>query len=350
MDLPTLGKVDQEFFNKVIFKRLGSKKPEILVGPGHGRDNAIVRIGEGRVMAITSDPISIIPRLGLEDSAWLSIHLIASDITTSGFSPSFIMVNFNLPPELTAKEFEIYWKTLHKECKKLGIGVLGGHTGRYIGSNYTIIGSGTMIALGLENKYISSNMAEVGDKVIVTKGAAIAATGLLSRIFPKTIKETFGNRFLKKSQEYLHKFSTVNDALSASSIGVREKGVSAMHDATEGGVLSALYEIAYASNVGIRVIKKSIPISNETTKICKLFKLDPYISLGEGALILSVRSNKANKIVQILEQKGIKSKIVGEITHKNFTIIENGQEKDLIYPKIDPYWKAYNDAIGKGWE
>ncbi|MCS7197277.1 MAG: AIR synthase family protein [Candidatus Bipolaricaulota bacterium] len=350
-EFPTLGKIDKKFFDEVIYPRLGAARPEVLVGPRHGADTAIVRLDQGQVLVATTDPVSVIPALGLEDSAWLSVHLLASDLVTSGLPPAYAILTFNLPPHMPARDFEIYWHAMHREFAKLGIAVIGGHTGRYMGCDYTIIGAGTLIAVGPEDHYVSGQMAQPGDSLILTKGAAIATTGLLSRVFPETIRSRFGEAFLARAQAFFSRFSVVEDALTAVSVGVREAGVTAMHDATEGGVLGALYEFSSAARCGLRVDLAKIPIAEETRQICELFEIDPYSSLSEGTLLISARPAKAHAVVATLQAKGIAASIIGEITppEEGCKLISDDGIRELEPPREDPYWKAFWRAVDQGW-
>ncbi len=350
-DFPRLGKIDKKFFDEVIYPKLGAPRSEVLVGPRHGLDNAIVKLGGGQVMAVTTDPLSVIPALGLKDSAWLSVHLLASDLATSGLPPAYAVLDFNLPPQMSAQDFEIYWEAMHQEFSKLGVAVIAGHTGRYQGCDYTIIGAGTLIAVGPEDQYVSGNMARVGDQVIVTKGAAIATTGLLARVFPETIKRHLGAALLKQAQAFFYKFSVVEEALTAASLGVREAGVTAMHDATEGGVLGALYEFAAAARCGLRVGITRIPVAPETHKICELFEIDPYFSLSEGTLIISAHPKKAQAVLEALQAKDIPASIIGEMTplKEGCKLIEEGRVRQLEPPREDPYWGAFWRAMAQGW-
>ncbi|MCS7229225.1 MAG: AIR synthase family protein [Candidatus Kryptonium sp.] len=352
VDFPKFGKVGKIFFDNVIYPKLGAKRDEVLVGPNYGCDNAVVKINDRQVMILTSDPLSIIPALGLEDSAWLTVHLLASDLATSGIPPMYAVLDFNLPPQITKEEFEIYWDAFHRECEKLGIAIVGGHTGKFFGIDYTIVGGGTFIAIGDIDKYLSSNMAKPGDRIVITKGGAIATTGILARVFPETIERNFGSDFLKEAQSYFRKFSVVDDALTAVKIGVRNDGVSAMHDATEGGVFGGIYEMAIASGCGVHVYKEKVKISETTRKICDLFEIDPYISLSEGTLIIAVKEEKVSELVNVLAENGIESSEVGYFEEPSYGLwIENpdGSKEALVYPEADPYWNAYINAINKGW-
>src|SRR5205085_11815652 len=116
-----------------IAPQLGAARAEVLVGPGLGRDSAIIKIGAGRVMAVTTDPLSLIPAFGPADSAWLAAHLLASDLWTSGIPPSYASVCLSMPPELAVADFDAYWAALSDEFRRLEIAVVTGHTGRYAG-------------------------------------------------------------------------------------------------------------------------------------------------------------------------------------------------------------------------
>ncbi len=350
-DVSNIGKFPSELIERIVYPRLGAERSEVIVGPGHGRDNAVIRLGCDQVLIITADPLSVIPALGLKDSAYLSVHLLASDLATCGYPPRFMMANLSLPPQMSNEEFQEYWNAIHIECEKLGIAIVGGHTGRYVGSDYTIVGGGVMMTLAPGNKYLASNMSKPGDLLMMTKGVAIATTGILARVFPRTIEKTYGLPFLKRAQSYLGQFSVVEDALSAASVGLRDEGVTAMHDVTEGGLLGALYEFSKASHVGLEIELSNVIVTEEAKLVCDLFDLCPYSTLSEGTLLISVKPEKAKEVSQALELKSVKSKVIGEVKHTRdgTWIRKNGSRETLKKPTTDPYWKAYWKACHEGW-
>ncbi len=346
-----LGKLTPDLLQRAIFGKLGSDRADLLQGPKFGVDNAVIRVATETVAICTTDPISILPALGTDKSAWLSVNLLASDIATSGFPPMFAVFDLNLPPSMKDAELESYWDGIHRSCKELGISIIGGHTGRFVGCDYTIMGGGFMLSLGPENKYLSSGMAQTGDVLLLTKGAAIATTGILAYAFPNTIETAFGGNFLRHAQEFFRKFSTVKDALTASSIGVREHGVTSMHDVTEGGVLGGLLELVSASGRGAKIDQNEIQIADETRQICELFKIDPMNALGEGSLVLSVRPEHSESVQAALREVAIASFRVGEVRKSGDPILLENElgESTLMYPEKDTYWDAYWKAIAKGW-
>ncbi|HWY27729.1 MAG TPA: AIR synthase family protein [Candidatus Sulfotelmatobacter sp.] len=345
------GKPNAQYMSQTVYRLNGKKRSEVLYGPQRGLDVSVVRLGRGKVMVATSDPLSYIPQVGPEASAWLSIHLLASDLTTTGFSPAYGLFDFNLPPSMRDSQFATFWKAFHNESKKLGISIIGGHTGKYPGIDYSVIGGGVLVATGPEKSYLTSSMANSGDDVILTKGAAIETTAVLTRAFPRRVRKALGPELFALAWNYLGKTSTVRDALTASSIGVRRDGVTAMHDATEGGVVAGMIELASASDLGMILDLESIPISQETRVLCDHFRIDPMVSLSEGSLIIATRPAKTDKIRSKLTSAGIPSSVVGKLTSKfrGCKTVTGRGLRSISYPDFDPYWKAYSKGIERGW-
>jgi len=347
-ELPAIGKISPEIFSELIFPRLGAKSDKVLVGPQHGVDVGIVEIGN-KAVSLTTDPVFIVPEYGWERAAWFAIHILASDSVTSGLKPAYLSIDLNLPMEMTKEQLVIMWDTMHRECKKLGITVITGHTARYENCHYPMVGGATVIGIGGKDEYVTPKLASAGDKIIITKGPAIEATGIFAAMFPKLIEKEFGRAFSKKAEQIFYKMSAVEDALAAISVGVRDNGVTAMHDATECGIWGGLHEFAQAAGLGVRVEKESIVVEPCVSEICSYFGIDPYASISEGTLIAACKEHKAQDVVKALARKGIRSSIVGELTKpdKGMVLVEKGKERKLKHPIVDPFWKAFYGALEK---
>ncbi len=347
-EIPEIGKISPEIFNELIFPRLGAKNDSIIVGPQHGVDVGIAEIG-GKAVSFTTDPVFIVPEYGWEQAAWFAIHILASDSVTSGLRPKFLTIDLNLPMEMTKKQLEVMWDTMHRECQKLGIAVITGHTARYENCHYPMVGGATVIGIGEKDEYVTPKMARKGDKIIITKGPAIEATGIFATMFPKLLERELGKDLSRQAAAVFRKMSVVEDALTAVAVGVRDNGISALHDATECGVWGGLYEIAQASGLGVRVEKEKIIVEKSVAEVCRYFGIDPFASISEGTLIASCRPHKAEAVVSALAEKGINSSIVGELTSpdKGMVLVEGGRERKLVHPIVDPFWKAFYDALAK---
>jgi len=342
-ELPVLGKIHPEFFNKVIYPRLGRSDKSVIVKPQHGVDFGVVDLGD-RVMVISTDPFYIAKELGIEKAAWFAVHILASDVAVSGIRPRYMSVDLNLPPGMTAAELTRMWKAVDKECKALGINIVTGHTARYAGCNYPMVGGATVIGIDKKSKLIRPKV-NIGDAIIVSKGPAIETTGLMAAYFPKYLKERYGSAFVKKAQAVYFQMSTVKDALIAASVG----GVTAMHDATECGVFGGLFEMASHSGVGMDIYKEDIILQDEVRKTCECFDIDPYVAISEGTLLATTKRERASDVVAALEDGGIPASIVGRAVPKRegIHIYERGRKRRLEHPKVDPFWIRFEEYLKK---
>src|SRR5690625_1831794 len=134
------GKIEKDFFKNFIKKKCGKGKDEIQNGPKFGVDVAVINMPNNQSLALASDPLSLIPQLGLKESAWLSVQLTANDIATTGFPPMYGQFVLNLPSNFSQQDFQVYWEHIHQFCSDIGLAITGGHTGFVEGQNSTIVG------------------------------------------------------------------------------------------------------------------------------------------------------------------------------------------------------------------
>jgi hydrogenase maturation factor len=149
--LPDLGKIHKDFFDRVIYPRLGAEDEEIVIGPRHGVDFGVFKIGD-TYLSLSTDPFFIVPEYGFSRAAWFGFHIIICDVAVSGLKPKYLTIDLNLPPEITEIQLEELWDTVNSEAKKFGISIITGHTARYFGCNYPMVGGATAIAVGEESE------------------------------------------------------------------------------------------------------------------------------------------------------------------------------------------------------
>ncbi|HEX9717589.1 MAG TPA: AIR synthase family protein [Actinomycetota bacterium] len=338
-----LGKATAELFDQIILRRLGAKDPDVLVGPEHGVDVGVVRVADGVAVALTADPVFVVPAYGWERAAWFAVHILASDAATSGLPIRWMAVDLNLPPEITDDELTALWDAFHRTCEDIGIAVVTGHTARYEGCNWPMVGGAVCMAAGPEDRYVTPKMARPGDKVVVTKGAAIEATALFAATFPQRLAKGVGDDVVKAADALFERMTVVPEATVARRFGLRDQGVTAMHDATEGGVFGGLTEVAAASKVGMRVELATIPLRPEVRAVCEYVGMDPYTSISEGTLIATVVADRADAFVSALAEAGIESAVVGEVTEPELgtVLVTDRGEQPLEHPGLDPFWGAF---------
>ncbi len=342
-NLPELGKIHPEFFNKHIFHKLGAADASVIVKPCHGVDFGVISLGN-KVMVLSTDPFFIAKELGIEKAAWFAVHILASDVAVSGIKPRYLSVDLNLPPQISEEELARLWGAVHKECKKLGINVVTGHTARYAGCNYPMVGGATVFGIDKKDKLIIPK-PQPGDAIIVSKGPAIETTGLMSAYFPQFLAARYGSKFVKQAQAIFYKMSTVKDALTAAACG----GVTAMHDATECGVLGGLFEMAAQARVGMDIRLDDIIMPQEVRLTCECFDIDPFRAISEGTLLATAKKSKAAKVVRALKRSGIEASICGKVIPKSkgITVFEKGRHYKLEHPKVDPFWIKFEEYLKK---
>jgi len=299
---------------------------------------------------MTSDPLSLIPTLGLRESAWLSVQLMANDMATTGFAPQYAQFVLNLPTTLSVKDFEVYWKYIHEFCDRLGTAITGGHTGRFDGLQSTIAGGGTMITIAKGEDLITSKGAVPGDVLIMTKECALISTAILALSFPETIRNECGEAVQQKACNLFYKTSAVEAGLIVGEFGRHTKSVTAMHDVTEGGVLGAVYELAIASNCGVLIYDENIVVGEAQQEICQHFNINPKRCIGAGSMIIAVKPEKSSMLLSLLKTNGIEGTVIGQIAEqsKGLIIQEGDEQKSLLNYDSDPYWDAFFTALKKG--
>jgi len=120
----------------------------------------------------------------------------------------------------------------------------------------------------------------------------------------------------------------------------------AMHDATEGGLLNGIAEVAIASKKGAIVYEDKIVIPDEIDAVCRHFKIDPLISISEGTLVIAAAPDKTARLINELKKNGIDAWDIGEITAKEMTFVrKNGKKEELSPVKVDPFWAAYFSTL-----
>lgn len=122
----------------------------------------------------------------------------------------------------------------------------------------------------------------MGDDIIATKWIGIEGTSIVAR----EKEEELLNRFSRSFVETVKSFDQYLSVVPEAAVAVKH-GVSAMHDVTEGGIYGALWEMAEASGIGLEVDLKSIPIRQETVELCEAFRLNPYLLISSGCMLMA---------------------------------------------------------------
>jgi hydrogenase expression/formation protein HypE len=341
-----IGKIDEATFRALILRRLGKRDATVLVPPRAGVDAGVVDLGGGKVLVVAEDPIFTMPRLPLETFGWFTVHIGASDVAVMGVRPRYMTYSLLLPPETSAGDLKRIVNSIHRTAVDLGIAVVGGHTGFYPGFQAPTIGGITVFAVARKGEYVTPAGAHPGDEVILTKGPAIETAGLLAALREDELLASHSADLVESAKRLCFRMSVVEDALAAKAAG----GVTAMHDATEGGVIGGLFEIAAASGVGMDIDEALFVYPDEVRMVCESFGIDPVTAIAEGSLLIAARPASSGRVVARLRRKGIVSSVIGRVTsdkRRRTLRRRDGRVVPLAIPEQDPFWPAFFKGLEK---
>ena len=300
-----LGKLPPELLAKLL-ARAPLRDPRVLVGPGLGLDCAVIDLGE-RLLVLKSDPITFLT----EQAGWYLVHVNANDIACTGATPRWLLLTLLLPEgRATETAVRAVFQDVFDACEEAGISVIGGHTEITHGLDRTIL-SGTLIGEVARERLVTPRGACPGDRILVTKGVPIEGTAILAREFRGKLDDVLSEAELQRAAGFLYDpgISILRDARLATNGGK----VTAMHDPTEGGLSSAVCELAVASGTSVAIDREAVPVPELSSRICAALGLDPLATIASGALLLTAPAPDAHTIQSELQAEGIRCAEIGYV-------------------------------------
>jgi len=315
---------------EAVLRALPRRDPRVLIGPRLGEDAAVLDMGD-RCLVVTTDPVT----LTAERIGWYAVHVNANDIAVMGARPRWFFPVLLLP-EGAATDAMVagIMREIADACETLGVTVCGGHTEITTGLQHPIV-VGQMIGEVSRERLVEKSRLQLGDRILLTRGVAIEGTAILARERAATLRGQVPEALIARACEFLADpgISVVEAALTAVDTG----GVRAMHDPTEGGVLTGLWELAAASGFGLRIAGDRIPVFAETKALCKALAVDPLGLIASGALLIGAPPAACDAIAAALERRQIAVTDIGEVVpaDEGTTIEMRGVRGPLVPPDRD---------------
>jgi hydrogenase maturation factor len=295
------GQLDQ------LIARLSPRDARVVIGPRLGEDAGVVAL-EGATLVVTTDPVTFVSG----DAAWYAVHVNANDVAAMGADPLWLAVTVLLPVTADDAAVEAVFVDLDRACTELGIAVITGHTEATQAVTRPVI-VGTMIGLTGSEGAISSGGAQPGDAVLLAGPIAVEGTAALATeaVGPLRLAGV-SEQTLARAADFLRRPGI--SVVKAARVLRRSARPHALHDATEGGVATALREVAAASGAGMRILADRLPVLPETLEICRALALDPLGLIASGCLVAALDRAEVAAATETLETEGIAAAVVGEIT------------------------------------
>jgi hydrogenase maturation factor len=195
------------------------------------------------------------------------------------------------------------------------------------------------------DRLVTTAGARVGDAIVMTKGVPLEGAAIIAR---------------EKEAELLARgvrASVVRRArgfLRAPGISVRPEAeiacevatVHAMHDPTEGGIATALHELATAAGVGLRVDHHRIMVLPEGRMLCEAFGLDPLGTIASGALLLTLAPAEAGLVLHALARESIECPFIGQVVpaDQGVTLVDGSRQWPLPSFPRDEIARLFGEA------
>jgi len=317
------GKLPPEFLENCL-RNIPLTDPGVIISGRLGEDAAVIDCG-GWFLLAKSDPITF----AADRPGWYAVQVNANDIAVMGGVCRWFMATILLP-ESRADEKLVgsIFDDITAACRELDIQLVGGHTEITHGLPRTIV-SGMMLGQASPEKLCIKDRISEGDRLLLTKALAVEGTSLIAREFPDRAAERLTKRQIERAADFLYDpgISVVREARLAVDTGF----VSAMHDPTEGGLVSALRELAAAGGKGVVIDISSVPIYSETKSLCRHLGLDPLGLIASGSLLIVCAPEGAGPITNILTAEGIACTEIGRVVsaEEGLTEIVKGKRRDL---------------------
>ena len=326
-----VGKLDSDLLEKIVFKKITFRRPEVLTRPGIGEDCAVVDFGTYECV-MSTDPITA----AVEDIGRLAIDISCNDIASNGVEPLGIMLTVMLPEGTTTADVEAIMSQAAAASEALGVEIIGGHTEITNAVNKPIIVS---TAIGRGEKWASKHRETMrpGDFILLTKTAGLEGTAIIASDYENDLLGILTAEELQQAKAMMNHVSVVKEGIIAGKIGT-----TGMHDITEGGVLGAVWEMCRRGDVGAEIWTESIPVANVTKKICDQYDIDYLRLISSGSMIIMANPSKKDELLCALGEAGIQATCVGVIKEpeEGIKMEVGGELMEIAPPAGDELYKV----------
>jgi hydrogenase expression/formation protein HypE len=300
------GRLSHELFERVFLPALGADRAFAV------EDQAVLSMPPAGRLAVTTDAFVVHPLIFPGgDIGSLAVHGTVNDLAVGGARPLYLTASFILEEGLSMTLLEHVVRSMRRACESVPVRLVAGDTkvverGKADGIFITTTGVG-VVPEGID---LSATRARPGDRVLVSGPLGDHGIAILAARQGIELETT-----LASDSAPLHGLVA---AMLAASPGIR-----CMRDPTRGGLSSALNEIAAASNAGIALDEKHVPLRPEVRGACELLGLDPLYVACEGRLVAIVAADDAGAVLAAMRAHplGRDAAVVGQVVAEHPRIV-----------------------------
>lgn len=282
--------------------------PSVVVGPGPGEDVAVVRAEAEGLLALKSDPITF----ATSRPGYYTVTINANDIATAGAVPRWMTVTILLPPKTVPAVARQLVEDLRSVAAEAKLELVGGHT-EITDAVVRPVVSGTVVGVVDREALLRKDAVRAGDVIVMTKTAGLEGTAILADEASAALREAgLSRETIEEARQFTSRLSIVPEARVAAGVS----GVRCLHDVTEGGIATAIEEVALATGHELTVDLDRIRIDRATTAICGALSLNPLGLIGSGSLLACVSPDAEEELLSALEGAGVPAATIGIVGAK----------------------------------
>ena len=174
-----------------------------------------------------------------------------------------------------------------------------------------------------------------GDELVVVGPVALLGTSWIAEEKYEELRKYFSQGFLVNAKNLHRDYDVTNGKAWKLA---EDAGAHALYALKSGGFLAGLWKMAEASQTGLEVDLRKVPIRQETIELCEIFDLNPYKLYSEGALLIGIQGGEA--FVQECRRQGWMAAVIGQTNRGNDRLLYSGENaRYLERPSKDEYLK-----------
>lgn len=321
------GKLTNEELDALILSKIRFTRPEVQVHAKVGFDCAQLDLADDLVV-ISTDPITACE----ENIGAIFVSVCTNDVAAAAAQPVALTVTMLIPPHETKEHIQDVFQDIAHNAKRLNVAIIGGHTEITDCVNKIVL-CGT--AIGRKARTPKKHI-EPGDLLFMSKTAGYEGTSILAHDKAHLLADVLDEEALAYARSFVNNLSVIPDGALAA-----KAGSVFMHDATEGGVLGAAYEVSEALAMGLSVIEQDIPVDTVTQKICRHFKLDPLRLISSGVMLIAIKKEDSMALRQAFAAHHILLSQIGMFrADGKKELIQNGKVRPLAPPDSDEIYRV----------
>jgi len=313
------GEETNDLIHDLFYRHFGN---DILL---RAEDAAVLQVE--KKIAFTTDSFTVSPLFfNGGDIGKLAVAGTVNDLAMMGARPLYLSAAFMIEEGFAFEELEQIVISMAKELDKSGAKIVCGDT--------KVVPRGSVDKLFINTAGIGEIVRENISALNLHEGDAIIASRDIGRHGATVLMAREGLDVMSDLKSDCETLWPAVKALVEGNISI-----SAMRDATRGGLSAVLNEWARSSDVCLEIEESAVNISDEVRGICEMFGFEAMDFANEGTFILAVAPLHAAFAIEILRRFDFcrDAAVIGRVTRQNdgrVVLLSNyGSRRFLDLPK-----------------